>query len=251
MKAYSVLIADDEPLVARSIADCLDWTGLGFCLMDSCHDGLAALNAVREHRPDVVLTDIRMPGINGLELMRALSEECPDTQIILISGYAEFDYAQEAMRRNALAYLLKPIDQEELREALERARGRLERAPACEKRSPMEAGLSPTLQHAVDYVQGNICEKLSLHTVAHALYISPTYLSQLFRRELNTTFTQYLSERRIALACEMLREPGATIASVACALGYADYFYFSRVFKKVMNQSPGSYQNAIRKGTHS
>lgn len=250
MTIYNVLIADDEPLILHSLKSCLDWTNRGFAIVASCTNGIMALEQARRHRPHIILADIRMPGMNGLELMQTISREMPGTQGIFISGHADFSYAREAIRQEARAYLLKPIDPEELADALERARRWLDALSESAEGTPPPAEMpaeqsaySGKLQRAIEYIDAHVCENLTLNATARALFISPTYLCQLFRREMNTTFTQYLSEKKMALACQMLNQPDAAIADVACVLGYSDYFYFHRVFKKVVGQSPGSYQN--------
>lgn len=242
MKNYSVLIADDEELILWSLRGCLRWEELGYTIVAACKNGLEALQQVRDHRPQIVLADIRMPGMNGLELMHTVSAELPHTQGIFMSGYADFSYAREAIRQEALAYLLKPVDPGELAEALERARRRLEQMDTPPQEQAPAPVCSAKLKGALDYIDAHVRENLSLNLVAGALFISPTYLCQLFRREMNTTFTQYLSERKMAIACELLKVPDATIEGVAQSVGYADYFYFHRVFKKIVGQGPGSYR---------
>lgn len=242
MKNYSVLIADDEALILWSIRGCICWEELGYSIVATCGNGIEALEKARLYRPQIVLADIRMPGMNGLELMRTLNQELPQTQGIFMSGYADFNYAKEAIRQDARAYLLKPIDPCELEEALNRARERLDQMNPPEQDAETEAVYSEKLRDALRYIDGHVRENLSLNQVAGAMFISPTYLCQLFRREMNTTFTQYLTEKKIAIACELLKDPGASIEDVAKAVGYSDYFYFHRVFKKVVGQGPGRYR---------
>lgn len=123
---YRFLIIDDEPVVREGISAAIDWASHGFELVGTCRDGREGLQAVEELRPDVVLTDICMPFVDGLELAAAISDQYPGTRTILLTGYDEFEYAQEAVKLNVRDFLLKPITADELREILESLRGELD-----------------------------------------------------------------------------------------------------------------------------
>lgn len=120
-----VLIIDDEIWVCQLIRKIVDWEGIGFRIIGEAHDGYEALEKIRREKPKLVLTDIRMPGYDGVELIRRSREQGLDTQFIIISGYGDFAYAQEALKYGALGYILKPIDQEELLEFLKKTREKI------------------------------------------------------------------------------------------------------------------------------
>ncbi|MDF2648295.1 MAG: hypothetical protein K0Q73_4100 [Paenibacillus sp.] len=115
---YTVLIVDDEPWVAYGIKQLVDWEGLGYTIIGEAYNGLTALETIMEKQPDVVLSDIRMPGLNGIELLESIHEKQLATKVILISGYAEFEYAQTAVRLGAFDYLLKQVDKDKLTDTL-------------------------------------------------------------------------------------------------------------------------------------
>jgi two-component system response regulator YesN len=114
------LIVDDEPWVTYGIANMVDWEALGFQVLGEAYDGLTAWEIIREQNPDVVISDIRMPGLDGIQLLDRLRQEQMDTEVILVSGYSEFEYAQRAIQYGAFDYLLKQIDQVKLVETLTR-----------------------------------------------------------------------------------------------------------------------------------
>lgn len=124
---YRVLIADDEPWVAYGISKIIDWQEEGFEIAGEAHDGLSALEFIREQKPDIVISDIRMPGLDGIQLMDALRKEGIDAEIIIVSGYADFDYAKHAIQYGAFDYLLKQIDKQELLATVRRLRNKLEK----------------------------------------------------------------------------------------------------------------------------
>lgn len=131
-----VIIADDERLICRLVQTLADWDALGMEVAGIAENGLEALELVQSKEPDILITDIRMPGCDGLELIRNAKQIMPDLEVVIISGYAHFEYAQSAMRYGAGYYLLKPIKQSELMETLEKIREK------CEKRLERTAAIS-------------------------------------------------------------------------------------------------------------
>ena len=120
MNKYKVMLVDDEEDVIQVIIHKMDWEKLGFVVQGYAHNGLEALEMAEEEQPDVVMTDIKMPFMDGLELSRRLKEQYPTIKIIIFSGFDQFEYAKEAIRLEAEEYILKPIDAEELRSVFER-----------------------------------------------------------------------------------------------------------------------------------
>ncbi|WP_169082470.1 response regulator [Paenibacillus sp. PL91] len=117
---YNVLIVDDEPWVAYGITHVIDWTSLGYNVIGEAHDGLSALQIIKEKKPELIISDIRMPGLDGIELLEQINLLQLETKVILISGYADFEYAQKALRLGAFDYLLKQVDKIKLTESVGR-----------------------------------------------------------------------------------------------------------------------------------
>ena len=130
-----VIIADDEKLICRLVQALADWESLGMEVAGTAENGLEALELVEALKPDILITDIRMPGCDGLELIRRAKEKKPQLEVVIISGYAHFEYAQSAIRYGVGNYLLKPIKKEELMETLRKMKER------CEKRFAAEEGM--------------------------------------------------------------------------------------------------------------
>ncbi len=124
---YTIVVADDEEDLRRTIIRKIDWESIGFQVVGEAENGVEALELVTKNEPDLLLTDIRMPFISGLELARQVREVRPSTQIAFLSGYDDFSYAQEAIRYNIISYLLKPISLEELSENLRQIKEKLDR----------------------------------------------------------------------------------------------------------------------------
>ena len=137
---YTVLIVDDEPWVAYGIKALVDWESLGYTVIGEAHNGLTALETIMEKKPEVVISDIRMPGLNGIELLEHINEKQLDTKVILISGYAEFEYAQKAVRLGAFDYLLKQVDKDKLTDTLLRLKKRAGGEAKSAKRTGFVSG---------------------------------------------------------------------------------------------------------------
>ena len=118
---FRVIIADDENRIVKMLAASIPWTKLGLSIASFASDGMEALRLAEEKKADIIITDIRMPGLNGLELCEKLHEANPNIQIILISGYADFSYAQRAIQLGVLGYCLKPVDIQYLQKLLRQA----------------------------------------------------------------------------------------------------------------------------------
>ena len=127
MNKYSVMLVDDEEDVIQAILHKMDWEAMGYMKPEYAHNGLEALDLAESHTPDVVMTDIKMPYMDGLELSRKLKEQYPNIRIIIFSGFDEFEYAKEAIRLEAEEYILKPIDAGELREVFGRIHAALDK----------------------------------------------------------------------------------------------------------------------------
>ncbi len=113
-----LLIVDDEKTIRETIAKLIDWEKLGITLIGSAENGLEALNIILDESPEIVMTDIRMPGLSGLDLIRQIYDLNQDTQFIILSGYDEFEYAKEAMKYGIRHYLLKPCNEEQIIDAI-------------------------------------------------------------------------------------------------------------------------------------
>lgn len=119
---YKVLLVDDEMIIRESICQNIKWKDLGFELIEACRDGREAMESIHRNPPDLLLTDICMPYVDGIELARCIYEDFPDTKVILISGYDEFDYAKKAVKYKVVDYILKPVTAMELSDVLKKVR---------------------------------------------------------------------------------------------------------------------------------
>ena len=198
---YSVYIADDEMWVIVGLKKRIEKTGLPFQVIGEANNGVMALEEIEKKKPDILFTDIRMPGYSGLELLELLRKKELQTKVILISGYAEFEYAQSAIRNGAYDYLLKPIDQEKLQIVLERILG--DGAGILENEQELVA--PSTIRKIMDEIKEHYTENITLTGLAEKYAISVSYLSELLKEHLQLSFSEYISSKRIQKAKELLQ----------------------------------------------
>lgn len=238
---YSVYIADDEMWVIVGLKKRIEKTGLPFQVVGEANNGVMALEEIEKKKPDILFTDIRMPSYNGLELLELLRKKELDTKVVLISGYAEFEYAQSAIRNGAYDYLLKPIDQDKLQTVLERILG----DGSTESGNVQELVAPSTIRKIMDEIKEHYTENITLTGLAEKYSISVSYLSELLKEHLQLSFSEYISSKRIQKAKELLADDSLSIEQIAEQTGYNDYFYFTKVFKKNTGISPSKYRKNL------
>lgn len=248
-----VYLADDEAWITIGLKKLIQKSGLPFEVIGEAHNGVTALEDIKILKPDVLFTDIRMPGLSGLDLMSYLSEHPVSTKVVLISGYAEFEYARQAMLCGAFDYLLKPIQPETLNKTLKRLKDELEPGTPETEEKPSEnstvtdlSGTGSSLfKKILTYIQEHDTEELSLTALAEMYNISSSRLSTLIKKELGLSFSEYITARRMQKAKEFLKDDSRSIEEIANAVGYHDYFYFTKVFKKTQGISPSKYRKSL------
>ncbi len=241
-----VLLVDDEVWVVESLKTIIDWEAAGCRVMGQAYSGIEALGIIVKEAPDIVFTDIRMPDMNGLELIKKVNDLGLDIAFIVASGYAEFAYAQKALNYGAVGYCLKPFDETEILSCLKKVDAR---KPHCSDHTGVKAGVQPgaarskTVNELVDYVNANFCERISIHSVSRQLFVNPDYLSRVFKREVGLSFIEYLTKLRVDYASQLLRETDMPVQQISEKSGYTDYFYFTKIFKKVTGKTPSQYRS--------
>jgi two-component system response regulator YesN len=234
-----VMVVDDEHYVRLSIINRMDWSALGLNTPLQAENGLQALELLRQKPVQILITDVRMPGMDGLKLIDTVCELYPDKgiQFIVLSGYAEFEYARSALRLGAADYLLKPVDTDELTRVLKAC---IEKIPASS--NDEDARIASIKTYINTHLDGN----LKLDAIAKEFYISSSYLSALFRAKVGQSLTNYIKNARLLRAKTLLETTDIPISEIARMTGYNDQTYFSKVFKRVFGIPPKKYQQKHR-----
>ena len=228
---YKLFIADDEPWILEGIKASIDWEKEGFRLSGTAMNGPDAVCVIRDTQPHLALVDIRMPGCNGLEVIRRAKTFSPDTRFVIVSGFAEFEYARAGIELNVSGYLLKPIDENKLLETIRGIRLSLDAG------DPSNSAASP-----IRYIQIHYCEDIPFEALCRLFAKSPTALRQLFLKETGMPFTQYVTALRMNKAADALTRTEKSVNEIAAECGYADPLYFRKVFKKFHPLTPSEWR---------
>lgn len=222
-----------------------------FEVVGEAADGQEALEAIGELVPDVLITDVRMPVLDGLGLIREVYYTHPDVKILIASGFDDFAYARSALSYGVKDYLLKPIEVPELRKTMTRLAVQLEaERKKFETEHPDFAG-SPAQDEVVnlvkEYLRGHFSQEVSLNDLAARFHMNQPYLARLFKRREGVAPVRYLRDLRINHARRLLSEqPDMEIKQVGLLCGYPDQGYFSRIFKQAVGVSPQEYRERSR-----
>lgn len=244
----TVYLVDDEKWALYDVVHTCPFEKYGFELVGQSTNAVRALDEILEHKPDVVFADIRMPSVSGIDLIHLIKQKNPQTVFVILSGYAEFDYAARALRMGVFDYCLKPLSDEDADSLLQRLSAHLETRRAARPFSETESsarehpGGSEQFRALLQYVDAHINEPLVLGELAQRFYINVSYCGELFKTVTGETFTQYVRRRRMQQACELLRRTALPMSQIAARVGYADLPYFSRLFTAAMGISPSRYR---------
>ncbi len=259
---FNAILIDDEDWIREGLIEHLRWADLGIRLDASFSDGREAQAFMKDHAVRLILSDIRMPHMNGLDLLRWVREqtELRSTQLIFLSGYGNFQYAQEALRLGAVDFLLKPAKSEIIEQALLRAKQlwlddseryrvwdvvrensdlqrRIEQATA-----PEDKLYSRLVLRALNGMKERMAEDLQLAQLAEELFITPNYLGRLIRKETGRSFTEHLSDIRLQHARSLLETTMLKVYQIGDRVGISNSRYFSDWFQKLTGYTPVEYR---------
>lgn len=261
-----LLIADDEKLEREALAELVQRRFEREVVLEMAENGRKAADTAVLWGADLILMDIEMPGMSGLDAARAVLAQRPSCRVIFVTAYSLFQYAHEAVHLGACDYLLKPVDPDELEASVRRAMRQIETERKLEELAaaqpqpeqteteaeaedaPEEGENSQTalvMAHVRRYLEDNYMFDLSLDSVGEILHISPAYLSAQFKKYQKMNFLDCLTELRINAAKELLSDPFRSSAEVASMVGYEDASYFARAFKKRTGMTPTQYRRQV------
>ncbi|MBO4376833.1 MAG: response regulator [Lachnospiraceae bacterium] len=252
-----VLVVDDETLVRQGIVMETDWSSLDCTVIAEASNGLEGLDAIKKYSPDLIICDIRMPKMDGLEMLQKMRAEGNTTPVIFLTAYSDFSYAQQAIKLSATDYLLKPFEDGDLEKAITRVTTRISR-DRRNQRAMHEADVlsdeliekkgdkSKYVAEALSYIAEHYGdEDLGIKTVAESIGISEGHLSHVFKAETDYTVNAFITRYRIKAAMKLLSDVRYKVYEVAEKVGYKDITYFSSVFKKITGLNPSDFQNRI------
>lgn len=237
-----VVIIDDEQIIVEGLRKVVRWADFNCEVAGTANNARSGAALIRELKPDILITDICMPGQDGLTMLAGLRSEFPNLQVTVLTGYRDFAYAQEAIKLGVTRFLLKPSKMAEINEALtvmtEKLKG--EEQPHEDQNTG-----SFIVNRAIAYIEEHYAEKLTLQEVAEKCYVSQWHLSKLLNKYTGQSFYDTLNRIRIEAAKELLKDPRLKVGDIGLLVGYSDTAHFSRIFKKLNGVSANEHRNQI------
>lgn len=260
---YKILLIDDEGIIAEGLQKLVPWEEIDCKVVGIAEDGQEGLEITRKLKPDIVISDIQMPKLSGLEMIKRIKEKQKNIKFIILTGFREFEYAREAINLGVTRFLLKPTNLEEIKSSIleainilddertkvkdiENLRRQINKKNIIEKVEEKENNHDSVKflsGQAIEYIKNNYNEKLDLTTVAEHLFISSWYLCKILKKEIGSSFVEILNEVRIQKAKELLISSKYKIYQISEKVGYIDTPYFSKTFKKHIGMTPNQYRN--------
>ena len=241
MDKLKLLIADDELIVLDTMKSILQWPEYGIGEILTALDGESALSLFQSERPDIVITDIRMPKMGGLELISKIREEDESVSIIIFSAYSEFEYARQAISKKIVDYLVKPIHLPDFERIIQKIVAQIRENRARTDEGERHPAYKKIILDVMEYAAEHFCEDITLSSIAEKFLIDYCYLSKFFKKETGKLFSAYLMELRIAEAKKLLKNPDAKVYEVSEWIGYHDVKYFRKIFKESESLTPNEY----------
>ncbi len=253
-----VLIVEDEDIIRKGLIHTIDWLSMGCMIAGDADNGLDGLDLIAEHKPDLVITDIKMPGMDGIKMLEKALKDNWFYSIILTS-YSEFEYARNAISLKVFEYLLKPVDKEKLADIIEKIKKDADKKKVLNnlmdkaklkdeiKLVELDVFILSDSEHnyyvdeAIRQIQQNYSQKISIETISNSLGVSASYLSRKFKDITDQTFLDVLNKYRVQKAIELLNEGKYRVYEVSELTGFSEYKHFCNVFKKYTSTSPTEF----------
>lgn len=251
MEELKVVVIEDEYYVRKGIIQSFDWKKLGCVIVGEAANGKAGMEIVEQTDPDLLIVDIEMPVMDGIEMVKRLQSKQRRLNVIFLTAHQKFTYVHSALKLEAIDYLLKPFRYEELEACIHKVRAKENKLDEEEQKELLLTqkelqSKNSYIKDAVAYVRNHYAEEISNTTAAEKLDINAAYFCRLFKKETGYTFGQYLTNYRIHVAAGLLSNFDIRVNEVAAQVGIPDSNYFSQVFKKIMGITPKEYQDTKR-----
>ena len=245
--SYTVVLIEDEKITLEELLLTIPWEKLSLKVVGTAENGIDGEKLIKNEDPDIVLTDIRLPGQDGLEML----SKCPVEYAVILSGHTDFAYAKRAIQLGVVNYLEKPVDDDELIETLKKIVKELEAADKM-KANVDENNIiqlpddvqNHLISLSIDYIKKHYMEQIGLQEISEYTRTSENHLSTLFREVTGINFLQYLNGYRINKASEMLKQSNMNISEVAEKSGFLTPSYFTKMFKRYTNKTPSQFRDS-------
>lgn len=234
-----IVIVDPDKEMIRLLNEEMDWEGLQCRLETAVDSAEKGIERIRMTRPRLVITEIELPGMNGLELIRRLREEEYDGDFVILTERRVFEEARQAVQLGVKGFLTKPLNREEAGQTFRRILRRNGEEEQGDSGESVHGAESRLVRQAVSYINTHLYQELSLTVLCEAMGVSPSYFSRLFKKETGVGFLKYVRMKKLERARQLLKNPAYRTSQVAEMMGYHNYSYFYQIYKAQFGFSPG------------
>lgn len=252
---YRVLLVEDDSAVRFIYSKMKVWTACGFQIAEQKSNGRYALETLQKESFDLIFTDIRMPFVDGIEMLRALNDRGNTTPVVFASSYDEFEYARQGLILGAFDYLLKPVEEKKLAQVLTRLKERLDQQAQANNLDEAVVKVFQDLEIDIDscrfihqmamYFSEHYGELFTINDIADAHGYSKDYFGKLFKQHFGTTFHEVHSRVKIAYAIDLLHTGNYKAYEISDILGYSSVDYFTKVFKEITGETPSKFKSQL------
>ncbi|NLC75442.1 MAG: response regulator [Clostridiales bacterium] len=243
MRKYRVMLVDDEAIILQGLRKLFNWEEFECEIVGEAMDGVSAINMAETLRPDILMMDINIPIINGIDALKVIRQRDVYTQFIIVTGYDDFKYCQEALRLDAVDYILKPVDYSKLGEVIRKATDNIKTSTFSGRITHIsdDADMRRITQ-IINWMNDHLSEDVSLQRLSDTFHMNSTYISQMFKDKLGINYHTYLNQIRTNKAKELLSSTDLSITDIAEQCGFNDYRSFTRAFHSTTGDLPSSYR---------
>ncbi len=240
-----VLIVEDELLELEFLKSIVTEVLTSKDKLITCESGIQAIKLAKQHRPDIIVMDILIPEMDGLQALEEIRKFLPQASVLILSACSDFTYAQTAIRLRVQEYLLKPIKPSVFKQVFHKLLATIApRQLPDEKEIVEEEEINQVyfIEKSLNYIQDNFKQKLPLQLVAAKVFMNPQYFSRIFKKEVGVTYIDYLNKLKIEYACKLLETTDYPAYRISSECGFSDPSYFNRVFVQQMKMTPKGYR---------
>lgn len=246
---YRVMLVEDDEAIRYVYSKMKSWGKYGFRIECEAQNGIQAIEMMKQKEIDIIFTDIRMPFMDGITMMKEMRKDNPEQKFVLVSSYNEFEYAREGLRLGALDYIVKPVGEKELEPVLERAAqllgeqkknrsGELLENVVVEKDCMNDA----LILNIVRFLEEHIKENLAIDDVAEAMNMNKDYLGKQIKLKTGIPFRSLYNGVKIEYAKPLIKSGQYKVYEISELLGYSSPDYFTQLFKNVVGMTPAEYR---------
>ncbi|EMS73971.1 response regulator transcription factor [Ruminiclostridium cellobioparum] len=254
---FNILIVDDEEIIRKGLTKLIELSNSNFRVAGEASDGKKGLELAIKLNPDVVIVDVEMPLMNGLEMIDMIMKTESGTKFIVLSAHTDYRYTRHAIKSGVVDYLMKPVNRFELSDLLKSIEKDIESEKSCrdtasrQKDEGAGGGEEPrserkTIEAAKEYINKNFFNSISLESVARHVHMNTNYFSSLFKKETGENFIDYLTKVRVEKAKTLLANPNLKIHEICQIVGYYSTKHFARLFKEMVGMTPSEYRANIK-----